>query len=461
MERWCVPLSLVALLISASVATAEKLHWPSDIPVSPISSTDIHHNPDIALLPNGTMAVAWCVENSTLGYGQVRAQLIDTDGQPLLGSEISVSDIPGVAACAPAVAADLSGNIIIAWIDGRFDTGGFEIAVVAQKFSPAGARMWPGDVIVNASVASAGGDGIDIGVDAFGNSYVVWENWTGWLEWNVHAQKLDPSGVRQWSAGDVVVSPVGIGDQLVPRIAVGPTGVSYIAWSNGSWGTGDISAQSLANDGTSQWGPGVTVNQHLPDEQYLPGIALTSTGSLAVGWADTRDGTPALYAQELDGAGSAQWGPSDRKVSDSAAAVAWYLDVAVDTTLEAGEFLFSWSDSRAGGSVEIYAQRTDSTGNPLWSSGDVKVNQRSEPGNDLFMPRSVHHPGVSDFFLVWMQQFGTEAGVYAQRLTESGSVPELSSWIAFAVSLSLVTATAVLVHVRVRASRLPYCASRN
>ncbi|UCG71099.1 MAG: FG-GAP repeat protein, partial [Thermoplasmata archaeon] len=279
-----------------------------------------------------------------------------------------------------AMAIDPDGNIIVVWNDWR--VSGMDQEIYAQKFSPQGDPLWgSSDILVNQY--SDGSDDQkypDIAIDSDGNAIVVWEdNRDGaTTKWDIYAQKLNSSGIPQWSSSDVKVNlNSDTENQYRPRVDVDSNGVAIVVWYDYRSGTHyDIYAQNISSSGTVGWGSSdKLVNQNSDtDDQWSPSVAIDSGSNAIIVWGDDRGATRDIYAQNLSSSGSPQWGSSDKLVNqNSDSASQGSPDVAIDSN---GNAIVVWDDGRTD--RDIYSQKLNSTGSAHWGSSDKKVNQNSD-----------------------------------------------------------------------------------
>jgi hypothetical protein len=129
-------------------------------------------------------------------------------------------------------------------------------------------------------------------------------------------------------------------------------------------------------------------------EQVLPKIATTSDGGAWLGWFDQRSGSYAVYLQRLDAAGVEQLTPGGLLVSanpQSTSLVDW--DLICDSQ---DHCVLTFTDTRAGGDLDVYAYRIAPDGTFVWSSNGIalSVNGDYEPN-----PRVCETSGL--FAFVW------------------------------------------------------------
>jgi hypothetical protein len=170
------------------------------------------------------------------------------------------------------------------------------------------------------------------------------------------------------------------------------------------------------------WGSNDIQINNGPDEKDYPDIAVDSNGYSVVVWEDDRDdgSSPGIYAQRLDPNGNTLWG-SDRKVNQSVGVYNCYNpDVAIDSD---GNAIVVWYGSPSF--TEIYAQKLDTSGNPLWGSTDVTVNQNTTGTQE---DAAVAVDSAGNAYVVWSdyRNGSIDGEIYAQKLNSSG-VPKWGS----------------------------------
>lgn len=130
-------------------------------------------------------------------------------------------------------------------------------------------------------------------------------------------------------------------------------------------------------------------------EQALPKIAATSDGGCYVGWFDTRGGSYAVYLQRLDAAGNAVWPANGILVSNqpqSTSLVGW--DLICDRE---DHCVLTFTDTRAGTDLDVYAYRFDPSGAPLWGVNGVVLSNNA----DYEANPTVCEASDGDFVFVW------------------------------------------------------------
>ena len=163
-------------------------------------------------------------------------------------------------------------------------------------------------------------------------------------------------------------------------------------------------------------------------DQFPPVAVPDGGGGMIVVWSDFRAGEQDIYAQKLDAAGVPQWatdGVPICKVTGAQSSPQVLSDGA------GGAFVV-WEDARAGTTnLNIYAQRVSVLGVNLWGNGGVLVcgaaNHQRQP--------VAGHNGLGGVLITWVDERGTDADIYAQRLNASG----VAQWTANGVALCTAT----------------------
>ena len=160
--------------------------------------------------------------------------------------------------------------------------------------------------------------------------------------------------------------------------------------------------------------------------QLYPSIAPDGSGGAIIAWEDSRNGYNDIYAQRFDGYGTPLW-----QAGGVAVCAQTYDQMrALVVSDGAGGAIVAWMDQRTGG-THIYAQRLDAGGNALWTAGGVPVYT-----ND-YWPSYINiiSDGHNGAIFAWNDNRTGVDKVYAQRLASNGS----TLWTANGVALSSST----------------------
>jgi len=384
----------------------------------------------------------------------------------------------------PMIVSDGAGGAIVTWYDGR---GGNNAIIYAQRLNAAGVPQWTADGVALWSVAGAlfveGDPGPAIVSDGAGGAIITWSDGRS-ANGDIYAQRLNAAGVPQWTADGVALC-TNTSDQYPPAIASDGAGGAIVTWADYRNSSSpnlqfDIYAQRITAAGVPQWtADGVALCTNLSG-QYSPTIASDGAGGAIVTWYDQRRNFPGtdIYAQRVSAAGAPQWTADGvalcpaaegqvypRIVSDGAggAIVAWKdsrssnpsIDIyaqrvsaagvlqwtlggvalcttaanqATITSDDAGGAIVTWQDYRSGTSYDIYAQRVDAAGAPLWTADGVALcTAASDQGSP-----TIASDGAGGAVVSWQDSRAYD--IYSQRVSAAGA----PQWTADGVALCTV-----------------------
>jgi hypothetical protein len=371
--------------------------------------------PEIVTDGVGGAIIVWDDER-TGGDIDVYAQRIDATGNVIW-------DLDGIAICTAAqdqtdiqISPDGFGGAIFVWSDYRIT--GTSSDIYAQRVNADGDTLWDaGGVVVCAApdsqcVAKIVGDGS-------GGGIIVWRDYRhrSSTSEDLYAQRLDPDGIGVWAQNGVpvVTGPMQQDEQQV--VSDGKGGAIVTWWSVPSGG--NIRAQRLDQDGNALWGAdGVFVCEAL-ENQWAPQILSDGSSGAVFCWIDYRNGTADIYASRLDSSGSDLWTTGGIPVV-IAASVQTRAQMSSDGQ---GGTIIVWEDNREQPfSPDIYAQRLDSAGNPLWAINGIPVS--TAPAHQMWP--QITPDSLGGAIITWedWRQGGLEGYyyVYAQRVGPDGTL---------------------------------------
>jgi hypothetical protein len=273
---------------------------------------------------------------------------------------------------------------------------------------------WPVDTQSGVEVAPTLGsqDDPSVAPDGAGGVFLAWRQAGGRSGDNVYAQRLDAGGERRWG---VAGAPVCLmpADQRSPQVVADGTGGVIVVWEDRRGGRDvDLYAQRLDSDGRAMWAADGTPVSLANGDQRAPQLLADGRGGAWVVWEDLRSGDVDLYAQRLDAAGTPLWSPDGIAVVTGPGAQASPQIVGDGR----GGAIVIWRDARSTtGStsiaVDVYAQRLDPDGNPRWSPNGAAVASIDE---------NAHPDAIADgrggVVVVW-----GVGGVTIQRIDSTGT----------------------------------------
>lgn len=169
----------------------------------------------------------------------------------------------------------------------------------------------------------------------------------------------------------------------------------------------------------AQWSMDPTVNTKVCDTAGLQkDVRLESDGAGGVFmvWRDYRKGTNSsdVYAQRLDSLGFPMWTPNGIGIVTLSADQSTPAIVSDDQD----GVIIAWSDWRSGIERDIYAQRVDGNGNILWQTNGAVVTVKNDREHSEKIIKDDH----SGIIAVWEQQRGNGTwDIWAQRIDSNGN----------------------------------------
>ena len=251
--------------------------------------------------------------------------------------------------------------------------------------------------------------------DGIGGAIAVWEDLRS-PAGNIYAQRLDASGVPLWTPDGVAVCPSQF-DQLTSRVVADGMGGAIIAWEDVRDGIAnkDIYAQRLTASGARQWAAAGVPVCRAPFDQSGPKLISDGAGGAIIAWTDPRGGSGDIYAQRINAAGVPLWGTDGVAVCDSPSTQGG-VELIADGS---GGAIAVWSDFRTSTltAEDLYVQRLNASGVRLWNANGVAVC--ATVGNQTGAVLSPDGSGGA--FIAWADDRSDTLDVYAQRISNAGT----------------------------------------
>jgi len=268
--------------------------------------------------------------------------------------------------------------------------------------------------------------------DDAGGAIIAWaDNRNG--NNDIFAQRVTAMGQVLWTADGVAVH-VAVNSQSSPAIAPDGAGGAIIFWQHlGNNGTTDIYAQHVYPDGTLHWpGSGVLICGAQQDQLTLRAVADGSGGAI-VTWQDNRQGSTMVadvYAQRIDVSGTPLW-TADGVAVCTAANQQRVPELINDGS---GGAIIAWTDQRGVNTFVVYAQRIDSAGLTQWAADGVALSVDTKSSDAC----AITTDGAGGAIVVWSGYNGgvTFFDLFAQRINSSGAVQWTSGGVLACVAAS-------------------------
>jgi hypothetical protein len=362
---------------------------------------------------------AWVNRTST-SNNNVYSQRLDKNGLLLWGSS-GVQISGGTQGNNAVITEDRSGGAIIAYIEWKASSGGW---TYAQKMNSTGVKQWsPASTGYLVCSASNTQNAISIVNNSLGGANISFQDLRSGT-FDVYAQSLNSTPVTIWSPSTGVPVCTADGFQTSPYSVSDGLDGSIITWYDTRNITADVYAQRLDSTGAKIWmNNGVTICA-AAGLQSPGGIVSDGNNGAIIVWMDRRSDNGDIYAQRVNASGVVQWAQNGVAVCSFTAT----QDSPSMISDKLGGAVIVWQDKRNGNS-DIYAQRIDSSGNPLWSPATgVAICTAS---GDQTYPR-LATDGSGGAIIAWTDaRTDVNGDIYAQRINKDGVV----RWVTDGVSI--------------------------
>ena len=312
---------------------------------------------------------------------------------------------------------DGAGGAIISWAE-KAEGDDFEFDIYAQRIDSHGDPAWSTPVAICTAPGFQGFP--QIASDGGGGAIIVWhdsrEGWdNNYGNFNIYAQRINGNGQIMWAINGIPICTAPE-YQVFQRIVSDGMGGVIITWDDGRNGN-HVYAQRVDSGGQIKWQQDGVLVCEGTDLQSDPAISYDGFGGAIIVWIDYRAGGELdIYAQKLDGNGNIMWGPTGVPLST---AVGPQFSGRV-TSDGFGGGIFSWIDGRQGeGQYNVYSQRVDSNGTVMWLLQGIPIAADTDGSQ---WDNAIISDGVGGAIIVWedgRKQDG-DTDIYAQRVTAQG-----------------------------------------
>jgi len=224
----------------------------------------------------------------------------------------------------------------------------------------------------------------------------------------------------QWTNDPLENTPVCVwnGNQYTPEIVSDERGGAVIVWDDSRSGNFDIYVQRLDEQGLKKWEDSGKIVCANSGHQIYHKIVQDSEGGCIVVWVDDRNSNYDIYAQRIDSSGNILWG------SDGVEICTLPLDQEDPQIIsdESGGAIIMWEFKQgAAGETGLYAQRINSTGQPMWEINGVPIATSPSPNPTQLRPKIIDD-GSGGAVIVWTDFSEPNDNIFAQRINSSGMI---------------------------------------
>jgi len=269
---------------------------------------------------------------------------------------------------------------------------------------------------VPVAVAQYNQEYLGICSDGAGGAIIVWGDYRtpqgGYIYGDIYAQRIDADGNCLWTTNGIPICTDTL-TQRYPKIISDGSGGAIMVWEDYRDVTGNIYAQRVDADGNLLWTSGGVLVCGATQIQCEPEIIPDGAGGAIIVWKDYRSGSGYdIYAQRLNGSGTPLW------TSDGVAmctAVNDQTSAKLATNGEKGAFVV-WSDLRSG-NYDIYVQLVDSSGTVKFGANGYGIST----GSNTSACPDIASIGMGAVIVTWHDDRNEGFDIYAQYVNSSGT----------------------------------------
>jgi hypothetical protein len=306
---------------------------------------------------SGNFVVVWNSNGEDGSNYGVFGQRYASSGTPL-GPEFRVNTYTTYAQMLPTVASDASGNFVVVWQS--YGQDGLSNGVFGQRYANSGGPLGPEFRINTYTMSSEGNP--SIAADASGNFVVAWDSYQDGSGFGVFGQRYSASGVPIGT--EFRVNTYTTSNQGIPVVASDSASNFVVIWNSYLQDGSSVAVfgQRYTSSGVPL-GPEFRVNTFTTSYQHDPSVAAAAAGGFVVVWtSNAQDGSGRGIFGQRYASGGTPLG-SEFRVNTYTTNQQDSPVVASDST---GNFVVVWtSSSQDGSSYGILGQRYASSGATL------------------------------------------------------------------------------------------------
>ena len=401
-----------SMIIWASMILLPSLvfSWSSDTSINTPISLAAEDQASQVITDDGLggAIIAWMDYRNSSSSSDIYAQHIDAtgaaqwtaDGRQVCTAADTQSDIN--------IISDGNGGAILAWLDRRSGSN----QIYAQRIAGNGTALWT----LNGVLVADSPDGspyMGLVSDGAGGVILVWEDLRSGSTANldVYAQRINTDGIIQWTSGGLPISTETIQESF-PSIASDDTGGAIIVWSDARDGSDDVYAQRINASGVLQWTAGGTKIVGNPDqgERSLNIVSDGASGAIVLySFSTARD----IYIQKINAGGVPQWDATAMGTTFYYT----YKPIFVSDGLGGAIFIWDkWESDGQGNGMALYAQSVDADGTLRWTPAGLWIGHKIESEK----PGSVVSDNAGGFIASLEVYDSGDFFIYAQHFNVAG-----------------------------------------
>lgn len=319
---------------------------------------------------------------------------------------------------------------------GFFSNEGGNYNVRLQRLDNQGNTLWADNgILISDNEAMTWLTDWDMAADINNHCILTWQDIRNGNN-NVYAYRISPDGTFVWGNDGIALSN-NSEFNAAPKVVTTEAGNSVFAWSSGDV----IIMQKLNAAGVKQWGDnGITLSSAntLNWPQMLPvgtdDIILKYFNDSGPPNAPTRH----VFAQRYNSSGNPVW-PAPATISNAGGISAWTQIFPFINDGSDG-FYIAWHDDRDNNMMSsVWVHHVNSSGQIQFPANGVEASTAS--GFNHFYPYLACPPGSSDVFVYWNEMNGLQSqkGIFGQKFNAAGD----RQWGASGMSFIPLSATSI------------------
>ena len=334
------------------------LQWESAAALCTAAGNQTTYGMTPSLISDGSggAIATWTDERTGNATSDIYAQRVNISGVVQWAANGVALCVAGGGQSVPTIVSDTAGGAIVTWFDER--NGAANDDIYAQRVNGSGVTQW---FVNGVAVCSAvGNQQLPRAVpDGSGGVIAAWEDGRNGAT-DIYAQRLNASGVAQWISNGVALCTAP-GYQHNPLPVPDGVGGAIVAWNDARSGAElDIYAQRVNSSGVVQWTADGAALCIAPGDQFFlsrqDGIASDGSQGAFVTWEDQRNDVGDVYAQRVSGSGQVQLTPNGVAVSNAV-----NHQRLPEITSIGGDAVVAWQDARNGADYDVYALPVSNT----------------------------------------------------------------------------------------------------
>lgn len=404
----------LSILITFTAVNAAA-QWSPDPSVNNAVCNFSGSQTNVQMVSDGTGGTITVWEDTRNGATDIYAQRLSATGAQLWA-------VDGVPVCTaafnqlnPKIVTDGSGGAVISWIDDRNGAGAGSYDIYAQRINSSGVVQWTADGL---PVCTATGiqNNQQMLADNSG-AMIVWSDGRGGsANADIYAQRLNQVGTPLWTIDGAPVCTASSLQNMPQIISDGGAGSAIIAWEDWrNFSQADIYAQHISNGFTDWTFNGVSIcSESNLQHQYNTRMVADGSGGAIMCWEDKRNLSlnSDLYAQRVNNSGTTQWTSNGIAVC-SITGLQFSQQLIADAT---GGAIITWEDRRTG--RDIYAQKINAAGAAQWTANGIAICNTFDTQEE---PQLVARISGGAIFIWTDSRNSFQQDIYAQSLDATGT----------------------------------------